>query len=572
MHSDPDLLSGQPGPARPVDNEGLPVARRQALGPNSARALAHHLPPLTYAGRVPARVVLALCAGLCLWLAFPSHDLWPLAVVGTGGLALAATGVGPARGALLGLVAGLAYFVPLLSWSGIYVGWLPWIALGTLEALYVAFVGLVLGLTSPRGPLTHVPVRPLVVGLAWVVGELARGTTPFGGFPWARLGFSQADAPTLGAARLLGVPGVTFLVALAGALVALGVQHLLARGWSWRRGAASLAGAAVLLTAPLLVPRPTEGEPVDVVAIQGNVPELTLEFNAQRREVLDRHARTTAAAAQLARDGEIPAPDLVLWPENSSDIDPLVNADAAAVIEDAVAEVGVPLVVGAVLQGPGPDHVSNAALLYLPGSDGPVDRYVKRRPVPFAEYIPYRSFFRLFSDKVDLVRRDFLPGSEVGLLRVPLDDGDLPLGVAICFEVVIDDVMRDTVTAGAEVVLVPTNNATFGFTDESVQQLAASRVKAVELGRSVVHISTVGVSGLVRPDGSVIGQTELFTQAVVAGSVPRRTELTWAVRLGRWPEWVAVAGLAAVVVVPGLRRGRVRVSAVPADTPREDQP
>lgn len=521
---------------------------------------------------MPARVLLALCSGLCLWLAFPSFDLWPLAVVGTAGLALAATGAGAARGALLGLVTGLAYFLPLLSWSGIYVGWLPWAALATLEALYVAAVGLVLGLTSRRAPLTQVPVRPVVGALAWVAGELARSTTPFGGFPWGRLGFSQADAPSLGVAPVLGVPGVTFLVALVGGLVALGVQHLLARGWSWQQGAAALAGAAVLFTVPVLVPRPTAGEPLDVVAIQGNVPEMTLEFNAQRREVLDRHARTTAAAAQLARDGRIPAPDLVLWPENASDIDPLRNADAAAVIQQAVTDIGVPVVVGAVLRGPGPEHVSNVSLLYLPGVDEPVDRYVKRRPVPFAEYIPYRSFFRLFSDKVDLVRRDYFPGSEVGLLAVPLEDGELPLGVAICFEVVLDDVMRDTVTAGAEVVLVPTNNATFGLTDESVQQLAASRVKAVELGRSIVHISTVGVSGLVQPDGTVTQQTELFTQAVVAGSVPRRTDLTWAVRLGAWPEWTAVAGLGLVLVVPGLRRGRVRVSPAPATAPREDLP
>jgi apolipoprotein N-acyltransferase len=555
-----------------VDNGGLPIARRQGLGPNSTRALAHLLGArLAYACRVPARLLLALCSGLALWLAFPSVDAWPLAVVGTAGLALAATGAGAWRGAVVGLVTGLGCFVPLLSWSGIYVGWLPWVALATLQASYVAALGLVLGLTTARGSPADVAVRPVVVALGWVACELARSTTPFGGFAWGRLAYSQADAPVLGVAALLGAPGVTFLVALAGGLLALGTQHLLAVGGSWRRGVAALTAAVVVLGAPLLVPRPVQGEPLAVAGIQGNVPEMTLEFNAQRREVLDRHARTTHEAARLAREGRIPAPDLVLWPENSSDIDPLRNEDAAAVIEAAVEDAGVPVVVGAVLRGPGPDHVSNAALLYLPG-EGVVDRYVKQRPVPFAEYIPYRDFFRFFSDKVDLVSRDFHPGSEVGLLSVPLAGGDLPLGVAICFEVVMDDVMRDSVLAGAEVVFVPTNNATFGLTDESVQQLAVSRVKAVELGRSLVHISTVGVSGLVLPDGSVREQTELFTQAVVAGEVPRRTELTWAVRLGPWPEWLAAAALAAVLVVPVLRRGRVRVSPAPTAVTREDQP
>jgi apolipoprotein N-acyltransferase len=291
---------------------------------------------------------------------------------------------------------------------------------------------------------------------------------------------------------------------------------------------------------------------------------MTLEFNAQRRAVLDMHSATTLRAAEQIRTGDLPAPDLVLWPENASDIDPLLNADAAEVIETAVDAVDVPLVVGAVLRGPG-DYNSNASLLYLPGQ-GVVDRYVKLRPVPFAEYIPYRDFFRLFSDKVDLVSRDFYPGTQVGVLDVPLAEGDLLLGVAICFEVVVDDLMRQTVLEGAEVVLVPTNNATFGFTDESVQQLAASRVKSIELGRSVVHISTVGVSGLVLPDGQVVDRTELFTQDILSGQIPRRTELTWAVRLGPWPERAAVAALALLVAGTLVRRDRVGRTTPAADT------
>jgi len=217
------------------------------------------------------------------------------------------------------------------------------------------------------------------------------------------------------------------------------------------------------------------------------------------------------------------------------------------------------LVVGAVLAPPS-GELKNASLLYLPGQ-GLEQAYVKQRPVPFAEYIPHRSFFRLFSDKVDLVRTDFTAGTRVGLLQVPLatDGGTpgqsrLPLGVAICFEVVIDDLMAETTRQGAEIVLVPTNNATFGFTDESVQQLAASRVKAVELGRSIVHISTVGVSGFVAPDGSVSQRTDLFTAAVISEAVTRRTEITPAVRLGPWPERVAVGVLVVLLAVTAVRR------------------
>lgn len=508
------------------------------------------------------RLLLAAASGAAIWLAFPGYDLWPLAVVGTAALALATRGAGIWRGAVLGLLAGLTLFAPLLSWSGVYVGVLPWAALSVLQALYVA------GLGAVCGWLQRDRVRPVVVALSWVTCELLRSTTPFGGFPWGRLAFSQADSPLLGAAALVGTPGLTFLVALAGGLLAAGVSSLQAGGVRRRAGLGALAGVAVCLLLPTTVPRPVDGEPVQVLAVQGNVPRLGLDFNAQRRAVLDNHVSSTVRAAQDVADGVLDQPDVVLWPENSSDIDPVRNADAAALIQGAVDTIAAPVVVGAVLRRDD-DRNSNAALLYVPG-EGITDRYLKLRPVPFAEYIPYRSFFRAITDTVDLVPRDFAAGEEVGVLDVPLREGGaLPLGVAICFEVVVDDLMRATVLEGAEVVLVPTNNATFGLTDESVQQLAASRVKAVELGRSVVHVSTVGVSALILPDGSTGRRTELFTQDILSGELPRRTELTVAVRLGPWPERAAAVALLALVVA-GVRERRS--AAVPDPRARLSEP
>ncbi|MGB3764640.1 MAG: apolipoprotein N-acyltransferase [Ornithinimicrobium sp.] len=510
------------------------------------------------------RLLLAALGGLGLWLSFPAFNLWFLAPVGLALIVLSLTGVGVLKGAVLGLVAGWASFIPLLSWSGIFVGALPWLALATLSALYIAAFGAVVAYLQGRDPDTR--VRPVAVALTWMVAEFARATTPFGGFPWGRVGFSQADSPVLAVVRWVGVPGLGFIVALSGAFLALGIHTWRLAPGAERRGVprrflASLTAmglAVAVLVAPVLIQRPTDGPALDVVAVQGNVPEMTLEFNAQRRAVLDNHVEATKEAAELVRAGEIARPDLVLWPENSSDIDPLRNADAAVVIDDAVRAIDAPLVVGAVVAPPEQD-LANVSLLYLPG-EGPVQSYVKRRPVPFAEYIPYRDFFRNFSDKVDLVSTNFGAGDEVGLLEVPLGDDDpsgdetAQLGVAICFEVVIDDVMADTVVAGADVLAVPTNNATFGFTDESVQQLAASRVKAVELGRSIVHISTVGVSGFVAPDGSVTQQSELFTRAILSGEVTRRTEITPAVRLSTWLERGAAVALSLLVVVTLIGR------------------
>jgi len=509
------------------------------------------------------RFPLAVVSGLALWLAFPSHDLWVLAPIGVALLALATRGASPWQGALLGLVSGLSCFLPLLSWSGVYVGALPWIALAVLESLYIALLGLACALLQRGGfrrrfkrdvPATGATdVRPMVVALAWVAQETLRDHTPFGGFPWGRLAFSQADSPLSALAALGGAPAMTFGVALAGGLLAAGIAQVV-RG-ARITGGASLAGAVAVVLLPLLVPIPTDGPTARFMAVQGNVPRPGLEFNAERRAVLDNHANATLRAAAAVQAGEQPSPDLVVWPENASDIDPLRNADAALVINKAVDAINTPVILGAVLNEPRPS-VSNASLLYLPGK-GVTGRYVKRHPVPFAEYIPYRSFFRHFSDKVDLVASNFAAGPGPVVFRVPARrGGTIAAGPIICFEVAYDGLMRDTVEHGANVLLVQTNNATFGYTDESVQQLAISRIRAIEHGRAIVHVSTVGVSAMVTPDGTAHQRTALFTSAVLAADLPLRTDLTVADRVGAWPEYLACASLAMLLVLLGLRRRR----------------
>jgi apolipoprotein N-acyltransferase len=512
------------------------------------------------------RYPLAVASGLALWLAFPSHDLWVLAPIGVALLALATRRASAWQGALLGLVGGLACFLPTLSWSGVYVGALPWVALAVLESLYIALLGLVCSLLQ-RGPSLAGTgkVRPLVVALAWVAQEALRGATPFGGFPWGRLAFSQADSPLAGLAALGGAPAVTFGVALVGGLLAAGVARLVDDSRqsgipggvlrSVLSAAPALVGAFAVMVLPSLVPRPTDGPTGRFLAVQGNVPRAGLDFNAERRLVLDNHASATRQAAVSVRAGTQPGPDLVVWPENASDIDPLRNPDASAVINAAVDAIDAPLVLGAVLREPLP-NVSNASLLYLPGR-GVTARYVKQHPVPFAEYIPYRSFFRHLSDKVDLLTSDFTAGKGAGVFRVPArGGGTIAAGTIICFEVAYDGLIRDTVDQGANVLLVQTNNATFGFTDESVQQLAISRIRAIEHGRSIVHVSTVGVSAMITPDGTAHQRSALFTPAVLGADLPLRTDRTVADRVGAWPEALASGGIVVMLAMLGLRRRR----------------
>jgi apolipoprotein N-acyltransferase len=526
------------------------------------------------------RYPLAVASGLALWLAFPSHDLWILAPVGVALLALATRGAPAWQGALLGLLSGLGCFLPLLSWSGVYVGALPWIALAVLESLYIALLGLVCALLQggpSRDGIDNVArVRPMVVALAWVAQEALRDTTPFGGFPWGRLAFSQADSPLAALASLGGAPLVTFGVALAGGLVAAGVARLIegrrsagqrATDSGPSRASTGLAtplavalcfvSAGAVLLLPRFIPRPVDGPTGRFLAVQGNVPRPGLDFNAERRAVLDNHAKLTKQAAASVRAGTMPAPDLVVWPENASDIDPLRNPDAANVINGAVGAINAPLILGAVLEEPLP-KVSNASLLYLPDR-GLVARYVKQHPVPFAEYIPYRTFFRNFSDKVDLVYSDFAAGKGSGVFRVPARaGGTIAAGPIICFEVAYDGLIRETVADGANVLVVQTNNATFGYTDESVQQLAISRIRAVEHGRSVVHVSTVGVSAMITPDGTAHQVSTLFTPAVLAADLPLRTGRTLADRVGPAPEILAGAGLTVMLTLLATRAMRRR--------------
>jgi apolipoprotein N-acyltransferase len=272
--------------------------------------------------------------------------------------------------------------------------------------------------------------------------------------------------------------------------------------------------------------------------------------------VLDNHVQATRRLAEEVRAGRAPAPDFVIWPENSSDIDPFVNGDAAAAIDSAATAIGAPVLVGAVVDGPG-THVSNTAIVWDPVT-GPGATYVKRHPVPFAEYVPARSFFRFFTDKVDLVRHDFAAGTKVGAL----DIGGTRIGDVICFEIVDDGIVADTIDRGARMLVVQTNNATFGHTDESSQQLAMSRLRAVEYGRTVVVAATSGISAVVAPDGTVVRRSSLFTPVTYDLAIAQRSGTTLAARLGAAPEWLLTAlGTGALLVVVGTRiRRRQRSS------------
>ncbi len=288
---------------------------------------------------------------------------------------------------------------------------------------------------------------------------------------------------------------------------------------------------------------------VTIAAVQGNVPRLGLDFNAQRRAVLDNHVRVTEELAADVAAGRKPQPDLVIWPENSSDIDPLQNPDATAQIDRAADAIDAPILVGAVLRNADGLTTSNTALVWQPRI-GPVERNDKRRVQPFGEYLPMRDFFRLFSSYADRAGY-FVPGPGPGAV----DMAGVRVGVTICWEVAFDDLVADSVDAGAQVLAVPSNNATFGLSEMTYQQMAMSRVRAVEHDRPVIIATTSGVSATITRDGAVTASTRQFTPDVLVDRTVLRDTTTVASRLRAVPEWVLVAvAVVAVVVGFGSRR------------------
>ncbi|WP_232668690.1 apolipoprotein N-acyltransferase [Pseudonocardia sp. TRM90224] len=494
-------------------------------------------------------VLAAAGGGVLLYLSFPPRTTWWLALPAFALLGIVLTGrrLRPAFG--YGFLFAMGFMVPMLHWVSSLVQTLPWIALSVFESLFIAATAVLIALVS------RLPAAPVWMAAVWIIGEAVRGRIPFGGMPWGRIGLGQPDGPLLPVAAIGGVPLLSFVTVVAGLALGELVRRLVQRKPLRAAAVPALIGVVAMLTGPLaaLVPAtgPT-GRTVTIAAVQGNVPRLGLDFNAQRRAVLDNHVKVTEKLAADVAAGLTPKPDLVIWPENSSDIDPLQNADAAAQLDRAAAAVGVPILVGSVLRNPDGKTTTNSALVWAPGQ-GMIERNDKRRIQPFGEYMPWRDFFRMFSPYVDRAGF-FVPGTGTGAV----DMAGVRVGVAICWEVAFDDAVAESVDAGAQVLAVPSNNATFGFTEMTFQQMAISRVRSVEHDRTSIIATTSGVSAIIQPDGTVTASTKQFTPDVLVDRTVLRDTTTLASRLRTGPEWalVAIGVLAIGFAVVGRRRQR----------------
>ena len=476
----------------------------------------------------------AVAGGLALTAAFPPVGAWPLAPAGPALLVLALQGRSLRASYAAGLLFGLALFVPLISWL-INLAWYAWAALAIAEAVIFAL------LAVGQRVLLSLRAWPVAVAGWWVAAEALRDRWPYA-FPWGRLAMSQAGAPAAPWTAIGGAPLLSFLLALVGSTLAWVLLAPGTAGGSVRRRlvpALAFAGAAGLALAGGLLPVdpvPAGTPTATVAAIQGGVPHArNLPDLLRATTVTANHAAATGRLAAQVRSGARPAPDLVIWPENSTDLDPRFYPDVAATITGAVRTIGRPVLVGEVLQDP----QRNAGQLWTPGG-GPGPLYVKRQLVPFGEYIPFRGLLSHVTSLVALQPQNFTAGRRA----VVFGAGKIRLGDVICYEVGFDGLVSSEVRAGANLLAVQTNDATFevdGQLGESLQQLAMARIRAVESDRAVVVASTTGVSAIIAPDGSLVARTGTWRQAILEARVPLLRTSTLADRAGAGPEYLITA-------------------------------
>ncbi len=511
-------------------------------------------------------VAASVASGLLLSTAFPALAWWPMVFAAIPLALVSLVGRRAWSALLVGFAFGAAFFFVNLSFTARYLGPVPWIALSMLEAVLTAVCAIPIALAyrwMPRlapGRWARLIALPALVAGLWTMREQLLGTFPYGGFPWGRVGVTQSNGPLAELASWVGMSGLTFLIVFVCASAIEWAR--LGRSRDVRTAAPAIVAIAVLVFIPQFPT--TDAGTIRVGAVQGNGPA----------GYFDERSAHDVFRAQLEATRPIIGEDMdvLLWPEGGVDSDPTHNSSTAAALDDLAVRVDAPLLVSAVTQRG--DEYFNSSLLWEAGKDNPVQTYDKRHPVPFGEYVPDRWLYRNFApDLIDLIQREYTPGTTPPFF----DLGGVGVGLAICFDVIYDDVAWDGANAGAEVFMFQTNNADFRGTSENLQQLAFARMRAIETGRSVVNISTVGTSQVIAPDGSEIAGIPADVAGHMLTDVPLRTGLTPAVVVGPavhlvlgWGSLIALAALGGALFAQRGRRARNETTPAPEGTGVEE--
>jgi len=503
------------------------------------------------------RLGAAAIAGWLLALAYPLQSQWWWAPISLAIFTAVVWNTNKKTGALIGFIYGLVAFRLQHDWLIVVGTDATWI-LAMYLGLWITGVGVAMSIISRAITRRAIPwpVGLLTMSSIWILEEFLRGRFPFGGYPWARFAFSQVDSPLAFWSRLGGVPWLSFMVVVV-AVAAVGIFFIV----SIRAKITLVVIILVSFLIPITVSNysNTTVDPVEqkmaIGVVQGGTPQTGMGAMDVRRAVLDNHVQETIALAQKVKLGDVPQPEIVIWPENSSDLDPYREPDAAALIDQAAKAIGVPILVGAVVDSATDpvNEVYNMGILWDPVT-GPGDTYIKNAPVPFGEYIPFRSILAPLISRYDnRVTRDFAHGTEPGIFNV---NGVL-LGDLICFEIAFDRVVNQVISAGAQILVVQTNNATFAGTALPEQQLHIERLRAIQFDRTVIVAATSGISAEILPDGSVgeilqDGETGSFVVEVAPHS-----NVTLAARFGPYLEIILsmfAVGVLAFIPIRERRR------------------
>ncbi len=473
------------------------------------------------------RLPLGIAAGLLGFFVFPTENIWILAPLIPMLTYLAVLGLNFWPAVLVGFISGQAFYISHIEWISLYLGPIPLIALSTTVSIYHALGA---GLAAWLFKKIQFDATRLISGSAllagvWTLREFGANNFPYGGFPWSRLAMTQSDSFMSHWVWWGGLSLLTFAIAFIGSMFALVAYSRSFKTLSIK----AIAVVAGVLLIPLITPigltTSLAGERV-IAAVQGNAKAGLFSREAPGT-ILQNHLD----ASQIVVDsGE--KIDLLVWPENASDLDPLRSPEARGKINALSNQLEAPFVFGTITKRG--DETFNSTILWEP-EIGPVDFYDKKQPVPFAEYAPDREFWRMFApDLIDMIPRGYSFGTRDGIY----DLSDFTAGTLICFEIAEDSILRELSFTGAEVILSQTNNADFGYSDETFQQAAIARLRAIETGRTVVNISTVGLSAIYLPNGQILSEVEWYTPAAMIESVPIYTGATPGALVGSVFDWL----------------------------------
>ncbi|MBK7820258.1 MAG: apolipoprotein N-acyltransferase [Tessaracoccus sp.] len=468
--------------------------------------------------------------------------LWSLTMVGVAGFTWLMAGRRPGSAFGLGYLAGLAANTLTVSWISVLGVWVGVALIGFLSLWW----GL-LGLALSR--IARLRAWPVLAPAAWVAMEFAAGKVPFGGFSWARLGYTAVDQPLSGWYAWVGIAGVSYLVALLAHLLLLAAVDS-----AVRLRAFGFAAAPVLVGGLLnLVPLTTPTEHVTVAMVQPNVNRAEKGTGSYARSVTNNALSETIHAVAEARAAGTQL-SFVLWPENATDVDPILDAETRRLVETAAAVADVPIFVGAVTVGPVPDSRQTTSLWWDP-QDGPGEVYHKRDLVPFGEWIPFRDVLLPRLPILEQIGRQSIPGEKPGVITGPVEGfPDLQVGTIICFELAYDDTSYDVVRHGAQVVVSQSNTNTYGGTFQVHQQLTINRVRAMELGREIAASTLNSVSSLIDAKGRVVDPTAEFTADTRIFELGLRDNVNLSVHIAPVLSWAALLATAGAVVVGALRK------------------